>query len=130
MNRESINIVAELLFRDAARATAANGVGSAESGLANLREFMQKKVAANPYEISRDGRQRDSPRSTASRRARWSSCSATRTTRAWASAFHAVVAGRRRVGARFAGACAATPAQGNLHAKTGTTNTVAASPAT
>ena len=43
MNRESINVVAELLFRDAARATAANGVGSAESGLANLREFMQQE---------------------------------------------------------------------------------------
>ena len=69
MNRESINVVAELLYRDAARATAANGVGSAESGLANLREFMHKKVAANPYEIRvTDGSA--SRRSTTSRRAR------------------------------------------------------------
>jgi len=122
MNRESINVVAELLFRDAARATAANGVGSAESGLANLREFMQKKVAANPYEVRvTDG----SGLSTLDYF----------TPRAmirllgyahkgpWSSAFHGSlpVAGesellRRRM--------RATPAQGNLHAKTGTTNDV------
>ena len=40
MNRESINIVAELLFRDAARASAPDGVGSADAGLANLRDFL------------------------------------------------------------------------------------------
>ena len=43
MDRESINIVAELLFRAAAHA-ANNQVGSAETGLANLREFLSKKV--------------------------------------------------------------------------------------
>ena len=44
MNRESINIVAELLFRDAARASASDGIGTAETGQANLRDFLQKKV--------------------------------------------------------------------------------------
>jgi D-alanyl-D-alanine carboxypeptidase/D-alanyl-D-alanine-endopeptidase (penicillin-binding protein 4) len=122
MNRESINIVAELLFRDAARASAPNGVGTAESGLANLRDFMQKKVDADPQQIRvSDG----SGLSTLDYM----------TPRAmihlldyahkgpWSSAFHGSlpVAGesellRRRM--------RATPAQGNLHAKTGTTNTV------
>jgi D-alanyl-D-alanine carboxypeptidase/D-alanyl-D-alanine-endopeptidase (penicillin-binding protein 4) len=122
MNRESINIVAELLFRDAARASAANGIGTAETGLANLRDFMQKKVGADPQQIRvSDG----SGLSTLDYM----------TPRAmihlldyahkgpWSSAFHGSlpVAGesellRRRM--------RATPAQGNLHAKTGTTNTV------
>jgi serine-type D-Ala-D-Ala carboxypeptidase/endopeptidase (penicillin-binding protein 4) len=122
MNRESINIVAELLFRDAARASAPNGVGTAETGLANLRDFMQKKVGADPQQIRvSDG----SGLSTLDYM----------TPRAmihllgyahkgpWSSAFHGSlpVAGesellRRRM--------RATPAQGNLHAKTGTTNTV------
>jgi serine-type D-Ala-D-Ala carboxypeptidase/endopeptidase (penicillin-binding protein 4) len=121
MNRESINIVAELLFRDAARATP-DAIGSAETGLANLRDFMQKKVGADPQQIRvSDG----SGLSTLD----------FMTPRAmihllgyahkgpWSSAFHGSlpVAGesellRRRM--------RATPAQGNLHAKTGTTNTV------
>jgi len=121
MNRESINIVAELLFRDAARASAAD-VGTAETGLANLRDFMQKKVEADPQQIRvSDG----SGLSTLD----------FMTPRAmihllgyahkgpWSSAFHGSlpVAGesellRRRM--------RATPAQGNLHAKTGTTNDV------
>jgi len=122
MNRESINVVAELLYRDAARATAANGVGSAESGLANLREFMHKKVAANPYEIRvTDGSGLSTldfftARSMIQLLGYAHKC-------AWSSAFHGSlpVAGesellRRRM--------RATPAQGNLHAKTGTTNTV------
>jgi D-alanyl-D-alanine carboxypeptidase/D-alanyl-D-alanine-endopeptidase (penicillin-binding protein 4) len=122
MNRESINVVAELLYRDAARATAANGVGSAESALANLREFMHKKVAANPYEIRvTDGSGLSTldfftARSMIQLLGYAHKC-------AWSSAFHGSlpVAGesellRRRM--------RATPAQGNLHAKTGTTNTV------
>ncbi|MFL5617430.1 MAG: D-alanyl-D-alanine carboxypeptidase/D-alanyl-D-alanine-endopeptidase [Gemmatimonadaceae bacterium] len=121
MNRESINIVAELLFRDAAR-TSSDGIGTAETGLTNLRDFMQKKVGADPQQIRvSDG----SGLSTLD----------FMTPRAmihllgyahqgpWSSAFHGSlpVAGesellRRRM--------RSTPAQGNLHAKTGTTNTV------
>ena len=122
MNRESINIVAELLFRDAARTSAPDGIGTAETGLAYLRDFMQKKVGADPQQIRvSDG----SGLSTLDYM----------TPRAmihlldyahkgpWSSAFHGSlpVAGesellRRRM--------RSTPAQGNLHAKTGTTNTV------
>ena len=47
MDRESINLYAELLFRAAAHA-ATNQPGSAETGLANLREFMAKKVGTSP----------------------------------------------------------------------------------
>src|SRR5262249_27067269 len=43
MDRESINLYAELLFRAAAHA-ATREQGSAETGLTNLRQFMSKKV--------------------------------------------------------------------------------------
>jgi len=122
MNRESINVVAELLFRDAARATAASGVGTAETGLANLREFMQKKVAANPYEIRVTDGSGLSTLDYFTPRAMIQLLSYAHKG-PWSSAFHGSlpVAGesellRRRM--------RATPAQGNLHAKTGTTNTV------
>ena len=122
MNRESINIVAELLYRDAARATAPNGIGSAETSLANLRDFFQKKVGANPEEVrAYDG----SGLSTLDYM----------TPRAmiqllgyahkgpWSSAFHGSlpVAGESEL---LRLRMRSTPAQGNLHAKTGTTNTV------
>jgi serine-type D-Ala-D-Ala carboxypeptidase/endopeptidase (penicillin-binding protein 4) len=122
MNRESINIVAELLFRDAARATAPNGVGSAESGLANLRDFMQKKVEGNPQEIRVSDGSGLSTLDYMTPRAMIHLLSYAHKG-PWSSAFHGSlpVAGesellRRRM--------RATPAQGNLHAKTGTTNTV------
>ena len=122
MNRESINIVAELLFRDAARASAPGRQSSAAAGLAHLRSFLGQKVHADPNAIRvSDGSglsQLDylTPRTmiqllSYAHRGPWS------------SAFHGSlpVAGesellRRRM--------RATPAQGNLHAKTGTTDTV------
>jgi D-alanyl-D-alanine carboxypeptidase/D-alanyl-D-alanine-endopeptidase (penicillin-binding protein 4) len=122
MNRESINVVAELLYRDAARKSAQNGVGSAETALSNLREFMEKKVGANPQEIrATDG----SGLSTLD----------FMTPRVmiqllgyahkgpWSSAFHGSlpVAGESEL---LRMRMRSTPAQGNLHAKTGTTNTV------
>ncbi len=121
MNRESINIFAELLFRNAGRA-ATDREGSAQTGLTALRDFMAQKVGAKPDAIyAADGSglsvlDKLTPRSMIqllgyAHRA------------PWASAFHASlpVAGesellRHRM--RY------TPAQGNLHAKTGTTNTV------
>lgn len=122
MNRESINIVAELLFRDAARAGAPNGVGTAQSGLANLREFIEKKVGGNPQEIRvSDGSGLSTLDYMTPREMIHLLSYAHKGP--WSSAFHGSlpVAGesellRRRM--------RATPAQGNLHAKTGTTNTV------
>jgi len=121
MNRESINIVAELLFRDAARASAAD-VGTAETGLANLRDFMQKKVEADPQQIRVSDGSGLSTLDFMTPRAMIHLLSYAHKG-PWSSAFHGSlpVAGesellRRRM--------RATPAQGNLHAKTGTTNDV------
>ena len=122
MNRESINIVAELLFRDAARASAPNGQSSAAAGLANLRDFLGKKVGASPEAIKvSDGSGLSTLDYLTPRTMIQLLSYAHRGP--WSSAFHGSlpVAGesellRRRM--------RSTPAQGNLHAKTGTTNTV------
>lgn len=123
MDRESINVVAEILFRDAAHA-ATSEPGSAETGLANLREFMTRKVGitGSVVDVS-DGSglsllDRVTPRSMVdllsyAHRADWG------------PVFHAALpvdgeSGTLKRRAR------GTPARGNLHAKTGTTNTVAA----
>ena len=122
MNRESINLVAELLFRDAARASAPNGVGTAETGLVNLRDFIQKKIGADPQQIRVSDGSGLSTLDYMTPRAMIHLLSYAHKG-PWSSAFHGSlpVAGesellRRRM--------RATPAQGNLHAKTGTTNTV------
>src|SRR3984957_10432264 len=122
MNRESINHYAELLFRDAVRGPARNQIGSADMGAAMLRDFLTQKVGASPNAVSvSDGSglstlDHITPRSMVQLLAYAHRAS-------WGSAFHASlpVAGesellRNRM--RF------TPAQGNLHAKTGTTNDV------
>ena len=120
MNRESINVVAELLFRSAAATP--SQVGSAETGLSALRSFLSDKVHARSDLISvSDG----SGLSELDRVTARSMVELLGYAHAspWSSVFHASlpVEGesgtlRRRKG---------TPARGNLHAKTGTTNTVA-----
>jgi D-alanyl-D-alanine carboxypeptidase/D-alanyl-D-alanine-endopeptidase (penicillin-binding protein 4) len=124
MNRESINIVAELLFRDAARATAADSIGTAASGLANLREFLKTKVGADPQSVRVSDGSGLSTLDFLTPRVMIELLSYAHGG-PWSSAFHGSlpVAGesellRRRM--------RQTPAQGNLHAKTGTTNTVVA----
>ena len=122
MNRESINHFAELIFRDAARHGAADSIGSAESGNALLQRFLVGKVGVDSKAvIAADGSglsvlDKVTPRSLVqllaySHRAPWS------------DAFHSSlpVAGETELLARR---MRSTPAQGNLHAKTGTTNTV------
>ncbi len=122
MNRESINHYAELLFRDAARAASPTGVGSVESGNRLLQRFLTEKVGAAPGAVSAaDGSglsvlDHVTPRSLVellgyANRA------------AWRDAFHASlpVAGKSEL---LRHRMRSTPAQGNLHAKTGTTNTV------
>jgi len=122
MNRESINIFAELLYRNAARGLERKTVGSAETAGATLREFMTKEVGAAPDAVTAtDGSglsvlDRVTPRALVqlldhAHRA------------PWGSAFHASlpVAGESEL---LRNRMRATPAQGNLHAKTGTTNDV------
>jgi serine-type D-Ala-D-Ala carboxypeptidase/endopeptidase (penicillin-binding protein 4) len=122
MNRESINCYAELLFRDAVRGPEKTEAGSADLGAAMLRDFLNQKVGAPRDAVTvTDGSglstlDRITPRAMVDLLSYAHKAS-------WAPAFHASlpVAGesellRNRM--RF------TPAQGNLHAKTGTTNDV------
>ncbi len=123
MDRESINLYAELLFRAAAHA-GMQQQGSAETGLANLRNFMSKKVgtSANFVDVA-DGSglsqlDRVTPRSMVQLLGYAHHSD-------WAPEFHAALPVDGESGTlkrRSKG----TPARGNLHAKTGTTNDVAA----
>jgi len=123
MNRESINLYAELLFRDAAHAAQPDQVGSAQSGLTTLRTLLSGKVSARPEDVQvSDGSglsvlDRVTPRSMVELLAFAHQAP-------WGATFHASLplegeSGTLRHRARH------TPARGNLHAKTGTTNTVA-----
>jgi D-alanyl-D-alanine carboxypeptidase/D-alanyl-D-alanine-endopeptidase (penicillin-binding protein 4) len=122
MNRESINHFAELLWRDAARGADRSSVGSAETASLTLQEFLTKKVgAASDAVTSTDGSglsvlDRVTPRALVQLLSH-----AHRS--AWSSAFHASlpVAGESEL---LRHRMRTTPAQGNLHAKTGTTNEV------
>ncbi|HKO16999.1 MAG TPA: D-alanyl-D-alanine carboxypeptidase/D-alanyl-D-alanine-endopeptidase [Gemmatimonadaceae bacterium] len=123
MNRESINLFAELLYRSAAHASGTQQVGSAETGLATLRTFLSGKVGAGPNEVdATDGSglsvlDHVTPRSMVELLGYAHNAP-------WGATFHASLplegeSGTLRHRARY------TPARGNLHAKTGTTNTVA-----
>jgi D-alanyl-D-alanine carboxypeptidase/D-alanyl-D-alanine-endopeptidase (penicillin-binding protein 4) len=124
MNRESINHFAELIFRNAARTMEPAGVGSAERGSMLLNDFMTRKVGARPNAVMvSDGSGLSSLDRVTARSLVQLLGYANRAP--WSREFHQSlpVAGesellRRRM--------IATPAQGNLHAKTGTTNEVIA----
>lgn len=122
MNGESINLYAELLFRNAARGPLRLGIGSADAANVELMQFLRQKVGVDSGAVSaKDGSglstmDRVTPRSLVKVLAYGNAST-------WSSAFHQSlpVAGesetlRRRM--------RHTPAQGNLHAKTGTTNDV------
>ena len=123
MDRESINVFAELLFRAAAH-DALHQIGSAETGLVNLRDFLSKKVgtSANVVDVA-DGSglstlDHVTPRSMVrllgyAHRA------------PWGPVFHAALPVEGESGTLKRHGKGA-PSRGNLHAKTGTTNTVAA----
>jgi D-alanyl-D-alanine carboxypeptidase/D-alanyl-D-alanine-endopeptidase (penicillin-binding protein 4) len=124
MDRESINVFAELLFRATAHDATTNRVGSAETALAHLREFMSKKVGTSPNFVDvSDGSglsllDRVTARSMVQLLGYVHHAD-------WGPAFHAALPVDGESGTlkrRSKG----TPARGNLHAKTGTTNTVAA----
>lgn len=120
MNRESVNHYAELLFRDVAHAE--SGVGSAENGNTLLRRFASDKLGIDSTEVyAADGSglsvlDRVSPRAMVHLLGYAHSAP-------WGASFHASlpVAGESEL---LRHRMRATPAQGNLHAKTGTTNTV------
>ena len=122
MDRESINVVAELLYRASAHSPAV--VGSAETGLANLRTFLSKKVGTAPSVVDvADGSglsqlDRLTPRSMVQLLGYAHQAD-------WGPVFHAAlpVDGESGTLKRHG---RGTPSRGNLHAKTGTTNTVAA----
>jgi D-alanyl-D-alanine carboxypeptidase/D-alanyl-D-alanine-endopeptidase (penicillin-binding protein 4) len=122
MNRESINHFAELLFRDVAQVASPDRVGSAEFGNTVLKKFMADKVGAASNDVmAADGSGLSTLDRVTARSLVQLLSYAHRST--WSADFHASlpVAGesellRHRM--RY------TPAQGNLHAKTGTTNDV------
>lgn len=121
MNRESINHFAELLYRGAARDQ--NRAGSAAAAQETLREFLSQKAGARREDIRvADGSGLSEADSLTARTMVQLLSYAHRAP--WGSVFHASmpVAGESELMRRR---MRATPAQGNLHAKTGTTNTVA-----
>ncbi|MDF2773840.1 MAG: dacC [Geminicoccaceae bacterium] len=124
MNRESINHFAELLFRDVALAANPDRVGSAALGNTLLRKFMAEKVGGSAEDVyAADG----SGLSTLDRVTARSLVQllAHAHQAPWAADFHASlpVAGESEL---LRHRMRSTPAHGNLHAKTGTTNDVIA----
>jgi D-alanyl-D-alanine carboxypeptidase/D-alanyl-D-alanine-endopeptidase (penicillin-binding protein 4) len=122
MNRESINHYAELLFRNAARGTRRADLGSAENGARTLQQFLVAKAGVPAGAVVAADGSGLSTLDSLTPRAMVHLLSYAHQA-PWASSFHASlpVAGesellRHRM--RY------TPAQGNLHAKTGTTNEV------
>ena len=122
MNRESINHFAELLFRDVAQVNSPERVGSAELGNTVLKKFMTDKVGAASDDVTATDGSGLSTLDRVTARSLVQLLSYAHRSK-WSADFHASlpVAGesellRHRM--RY------TPAQGNLHAKTGTTNDV------
>ncbi len=122
MNRESINHFAELLWRDAARGADRSAIGSADNASATLRDFLVSKVGTTADAVTAtDGSglsvlDRVTPRALVQLLSHANTAS-------WGSAFHASlpVAGESEL---LRHRMRQTPAQGTLHAKTGTTNDV------
>ena len=122
MNGESINHYAELLFRDAGRNASPNSVGSVESANKLLQSFMTTKVGAAPNAVfAADGSglsvlDKITPRALVQLLSYADAAP-------WKDAFHTSlpIAGQSEL---LRHRMRATPAQGNLHAKTGTTNSV------
>ena len=120
MNRESINIVAELLFR-AASATPQQ-VGSAEGGLMALREFFSEKVKTRADLLAATDGSGLSELDRVTARSMVELLSYAHGSD-WSSAFHASLPVEGESGTLRRRSAA--PSRGNLHAKTGTTNRVA-----
>jgi len=124
MNRESINHYAELLFRDGARGPKKEVQGTVAAGNKALQDFFTREVKADASTIyAADGSGLSTANHVTARAMIQLLDYAHHTT--WGPAFHASMplageSGTQRK--RMKG----SPAQGNLHAKTGTTNDVVA----
>lgn len=122
MNRESINIFAELLFRNAARGPQRERQGSAASAEAAVREFYAQKLKSDASTmVAADGSGLSTFDRITSRQMIQLLHYAHHAN--WGPTFHASlpVAGvSELLRTRMRG----SPANGNLHAKTGTTNDV------
>jgi D-alanyl-D-alanine carboxypeptidase/D-alanyl-D-alanine-endopeptidase (penicillin-binding protein 4) len=121
MNRESNNHAAELLYRSAARED--GRAGSAETALETLRGFLSTRAGVSPEAIRvRDGSGLSEADTLTARSLVQVLSYAHRAP--WSSAYHTSlpVAGQNEGLKRR---MRATLAHGNLHAKTGSTNTVA-----
>jgi len=123
MNRESINLFAELLFRSAAHSVAPNEPGSAQTGLSVMRAFLSDKVGAPSSAVQASDGSGLSVLDRLTPRAMIDLLAYAHHT-PWGATYHASlpVAGESET---LKGRMRYTPAQGNLHAKTGTTNSVA-----
>ena len=120
MNRESINHYAELLFRSAAREP--GRAGSASAAMESLRGFLADKVGVQREAVrARDGSGLSEADTLTARSLVQVLAYANRAS--WSSAYHLSlpVAGQSELLRRR---MRTTLAQGNLHAKTGSTNTV------
>ena len=120
MNRESINIVAELLFR--AASAGPQQVGSAESGMMALREFFSEKVKTRADQLSVTDGSGLSELDRVTARSMVELLSYAHSSD-WSSVFHASLPVEGESGTLRRRSAA--PSRGNLHAKTGTTNRVA-----
>ena len=122
MNGGSINLYAELLFRNAARGPLRTGIGSADAANVELMQFLRQKVGVDSGAVNaKDGSglstmDRVTPRSLVKLLAYGNAS-------AWSGEYHQSlpVAGESET---LRHRMRHTPAQGNLHAKTGTTNDV------
>jgi D-alanyl-D-alanine carboxypeptidase/D-alanyl-D-alanine-endopeptidase (penicillin-binding protein 4) len=120
MNRESVNHYAELLYRSSARE--ANRAGSATAALESLRGFLSDRVGVQRDAIRvRDGSGLSEADTLTARSLVQVLAYANRAS--WSSAYHLSlpVAGQTELLRRR---MRSTLAHGNLHAKTGSTNTV------
>ena len=121
MNGGSINLFAELLFRNSARGPLRTGIGSADAANVELMQFLRHKVGVDSGAVlAKDGSglsslDRVTPRALVKLLAYGHSST-------WASTYHQSmpVAGETET---LKNRMRHTPAQGNLHAKTGTTDT-------
>jgi D-alanyl-D-alanine carboxypeptidase/D-alanyl-D-alanine-endopeptidase (penicillin-binding protein 4) len=121
MNRESLNHYAELLFRDGARGSSRSVQGSVAAGNAALRRLLVK-TGSDPMTVSCADGSGLSPANRITARTLVHLLGYAHTA-PWGPAFHASLplAGESELlKKRMKG----SPAQGNLHAKTGTTDDV------